>query len=173
MKLDWKNLSTLSIVLSILNMVRHCWRVWPGECAGSAACCVSVKAGHVFPLMGSSRVNKQSNCKPSHSPPPATCQQSNQPTRHVYISSTCTDINIHILIYYLCLSPYKAKAFDVLFNENTHLGSKLMFLTISSGYMCRVNQCQDKSSAASLASAHCDMMTPNTSLAASRSRIIG
>ena len=127
--------------------------MWPGECAGSAACCVSVKAGHVFPLMGSSRVNKQSNCKPSHSPPPATCQQSNQPTRHVYISSTCTDINIHILIYYLCLSPYKAKAFDVLFNENTHLGSKLMFLTISSGNMCRVNQCQDKSSAASLSSA--------------------
>ena len=103
--------------------------------------------------MGRSRVNKQSNCKPSHSPPPATCQQSNQPTRHVYISSTCTDINIHILIYYLCLSPYKAKAFDVLFNENTHLGSKLMFLTISSGNMCRVNQCQDKSSAASLSSA--------------------
>ena len=36
---------------------------------------------------------------------------------------------------------------------NTHLGSKLMFLTISSGNMCRVNQCQDKSSAASLSSA--------------------
>ena len=97
-------------------MVRHCWRVWPGECAGSAACCVSVKAGHVFPLMGRSRVNKQSNCKPSHSPPPATCQQSHQPTRHVYMASTCTDINIHILLYYL---SYKAKALDVLFNENT------------------------------------------------------
>ena len=36
---------------------------------------------------------------------------------------------------------------------NTHVGSKLMFLTISSGNMCRVNQCQDKSSAASLSSA--------------------
>ena len=33
---------------------------------------------------------------------------------------------------------------------NTHLGSKIMFLTISSGNMCRVNQCQDKSSAACL-----------------------
>ena len=96
-------------------MVKHRWHVWTGECAGSGACCVSVKAGHVFPLMGRSRVNKQSNCKPSHSPPPATCQQSHQPTRHVYMASTCTDINIHILLYYL---SYKAKALDVLHTLN-------------------------------------------------------